>query len=224
MYNIEKMIKKFTILGERCSGTNFLEKSILSNFDIELTWEYGYKHFFGYHDYKNNDGTLFIGIVRDPFKWMNSLYRLPHHLQEKLKINPNTFLQEEFWSYYDVKEIHGTDFGSEIMVDRNIYTGERYKNIFECREIKCKFLLDDMKKKVKNFILIRYEDLRDNYAQTLQLIKNKFSLEPKNEEYEKISINLTHGGDFCIDKTEILDRNTIINNLNKNIEIKLGYM
>ena len=39
------MIKKFTIYGERCSGTNYLENLILVNFDVNLTWEYGWKHF-----------------------------------------------------------------------------------------------------------------------------------------------------------------------------------
>jgi hypothetical protein len=46
------MIKKFTIMGERCSGTNFLEQIILSNFHINITWEYGWKHFFGFYDFK----------------------------------------------------------------------------------------------------------------------------------------------------------------------------
>ena len=41
------MLKKFTIYGERCSGTNYLEKIINLNFDVNVTWEFGWKHFFG---------------------------------------------------------------------------------------------------------------------------------------------------------------------------------
>jgi hypothetical protein len=41
------MLKKYTIYGERCSGTNYLENIINMNFDVNVTWEYGWKHFFG---------------------------------------------------------------------------------------------------------------------------------------------------------------------------------
>ncbi|AYV85711.1 MAG: hypothetical protein Satyrvirus33_1, partial [Satyrvirus sp.] len=115
-------ISKFTIFGERCSGTNFLEKAILTNFDIDITWEYGLKHFFGFNDYKNSDDVLFIGIVRDPYKWINSLYKTPHYLNKELrKRNPKTFLVKEFWS--DRGKRHGH---TEILEDRNIYTNNRY--------------------------------------------------------------------------------------------------
>ena len=46
------MVKYFTIYGERCSGTNFIERAIVKNFEIELTWKYDYKHFFGFHEFK----------------------------------------------------------------------------------------------------------------------------------------------------------------------------
>jgi len=39
-------IKYFTILGERCSGTKFLEAAIVKNFNLKITWEYNWKHFF----------------------------------------------------------------------------------------------------------------------------------------------------------------------------------
>ena len=45
------VIKKVTIYGERCSGTNYLEELIVSNFDVKITWEYGWKHFFGFNNF-----------------------------------------------------------------------------------------------------------------------------------------------------------------------------
>ena len=76
------MLKKYTIYGERCSGTNYLENIININFDVNITWEYGWKHFFGFQDdlLKNSDDTLFICIVKNLPDWINSLYRQPHHL------------------------------------------------------------------------------------------------------------------------------------------------
>lgn len=51
---------KFTIFGERCSGTNFLEKAILENFELEMTNEYGWKHFWGYSDYSIIPDNVFL--------------------------------------------------------------------------------------------------------------------------------------------------------------------
>ena len=59
------------------------------------------------------------------------------------------------------------------MNDRNIYTGNRYKNIFELRHTKIKWMLEDLPNKVKNCIFIRYEDLINDFDNTLLKIKNK---------------------------------------------------
>ena len=157
-------IKKFTIYGERCSGTNYLEELIKTNFDVEVTWEYGWKHFFGFDDLSNSNDTLFIGIVREQHKWLNSLYKTPHHLHPSLKHNVLPFLFGEFWSIHDN--------GQENKCDRNMYTKKRYNNIFEMRHTKIKFLIEDMPKKVKNYILIRYEDLMNSFVHTMNRIKN----------------------------------------------------
>ena len=63
-------IPRYTIYGERCSGTNYLQDVIERNFDVELTWEYGFKHFFGFQEeqLKKSDDTLFICIIRLCFK------------------------------------------------------------------------------------------------------------------------------------------------------------
>jgi hypothetical protein len=91
-YGVVIMIKKFTIYGERCSGTNYLENLVLENFDVELTREYGSKHFFGFSDLSGSDDTLFIGIVRNPYDWFNSLYTYKHHLPQQMFKNINVFL------------------------------------------------------------------------------------------------------------------------------------
>jgi len=172
------MLKKYTIYGERCSGTNYLENIININFDVEITWEYGWKHFFGFKDdkLKKSDDTLFICIVRNLPDWINSFYREMHHLplryknmskEEKLE----EFLNKEFWSFDDNNM--NRDTKKEIMEDRNIYTGERYKNIFELRHTKIKWMLEDLPNKVKNCIFIRHEDLINDFDKTLLKIKDK---------------------------------------------------
>ena len=166
------MLQKYTLFGERCSGTNYLENIINMNFDVNVTWEYGWKHFFGFQDnsLKNSDDTLFICIVRNLPDWINSFYRTPHHVPKyKIRLckekRLDEFLNKEFYSVFDEDQ-------TERMEDRNIYTGERYKNIFELRHTKLKWMLEDLPNKVDNCIFIRHEDLINDFEKTLIKIKD----------------------------------------------------
>ena len=166
------MLQKYTIFGERCSGTNYLENIINMNFDVTVTWEYGWKHFFGFQDnsLKNSDDTLFICIVRNLPDWINSFYRTPHHVPKYKKMlckekRLDEFLNKEFYSVFDKDQ-------TERMEDRNIYTGERYKNIFELRHTKLNWMLEDLPNKVENCIFIRHEDLINDFEKTLLKIKD----------------------------------------------------
>lgn len=188
-------IIKFTILGERCSGTNYLENLVQKNLDIIITWEYGWKHFFGFSDYSKADDTLFIGIYRNLLDMLDSLYvehhHLPHHLRREYGCDPSNFLQKECFSYDDHN--YSLDQRVEIMEDRNIYTKERYNNILEMRATKMKFLLNDMKNRTKNYILISYEDLVKNWDKFLLDISQKYNIRLKNsipvnhEEYKSFN-------------------------------------
>ena len=75
---------RFTIYGERCSGTKWLTVLLEGNLGLPVTWEFGWKHFFGgTQKLPGRDATgstLFVCVVRDPVDWVNSLYRMPHHL------------------------------------------------------------------------------------------------------------------------------------------------
>ena len=218
------MIQYFTIYGERCSGTNFLMHAIQDNFNIKFTAEYAWKHFFGHYDFNNfseedNNKTLFIGIIRGPVEWINSFYKKMHHIPIENKLNINTFMFNQFYSVYDDNK--------EIMEDRNFITKERYKNIFELRKIKNHYLINDMKMKVKNYILIRYEDLRDNYNNILDFIQTKFNLEKKAENY--IPIDSYKGNNirpYLRKPITLRLRNIdkIKNNVDKEQENSLGYL
>jgi len=182
------MVNKFTIYGERCSGTNYLEGLITRNFNATVTWDFGWKHFFGLNDLSDSDDTLFVGIVRDPTDWLNSLYMTPHHLPIHLcpkslppilqnnmtaqrnihNNNAYRFLNDTFWSVHN-----------GVKIDHHIYTKKNYKNIFEMRHTKLKFLKEDMPKKVKHFILIKYEDLMNDFDATMDRIRAAGDLEIK---------------------------------------------
>jgi hypothetical protein len=220
-------IKYFTIYGERCSGTNFLMIALLKNFELEYTSEYSWKHFFGFYDFDSfkdnpkNDETLFISIIREPISWIDSFYRKKHHVPPHNRKSINTFLFNEFYSIYN------DDMNIEIMEDRHITTKDRYKNIFELRKVKNNFLINEMPKKVKNYLLIRYEDIRDNYDIILDYFHIKFNLVKKNDKYIKIN-NYKGIKNYVFNVKEISLNRNIIKIIKKNLDIEqeksIGYI
>ncbi len=96
------MVTNFTIYGERCSGTNYLEQLILENFELPVTWKYGWKHFFGFSNLENSDDTLFFGIVRSPIAWFDSFLKILITYHHKIKTLKN-FLQIAFTQFIKMK-------------------------------------------------------------------------------------------------------------------------
>ena len=156
-------MKKVQIYGERCSGTNYLEQLLITNFDVEIVCNYGHKHFFGFNDLSGADDVLFIGIIRNLVDWVNSLYRMPHHIPSRLR-NIDSFLKDEFFSIQDDGIINEKDVHLE--------TKEIYKNIFELRYVKNKFLVENMPNLVKNYKLITYDNLTDDFVNVMNQLRD----------------------------------------------------
>ena len=124
------------------------------------------------------------------------------------------FLNKEFSSINDVEHNYKT-YDKELMLDRNMYTGERYKNIFELRHTKIKRMLEDLPNKVKNCIFIKYEELINDFDKTLLKIKDKglevkkninFPLNTNNYKNQKIK--------FIRKKKNSISTELILNNPN----------
>lgn len=235
-------INNFAILGERCSGTNFLEESITNNFNLTYTSKYGNKHFFCYNNYSNSDNTLFIGIIRNPIYWINSFSRELHHVPEINRKNINNFLFNEFYSVEDEVDTSKSILDNNIFkINNKFYThrynlnrkdlnytnGNKYKNIFELRKVKNDFLMNVIGNKVKNYILINYEDLLFNFNKVLQTIKEKFSLKQKYKEFIKVkNYKKSQTYNFVNQRKIILSPQIVIliwQNLDKEQEEMLGY-
>jgi hypothetical protein len=172
------MVRKFTIYGERCSGTNYLEQLITANFELSVTWQYGWKHFFGFSDLKNSDDTLFFGIVRSPLAWIDSFIKNPYHVPPQNK-NIKNFLSNKFYSINDKNEL--------IKEDLNYTNKQVYKNIFELRFMKNEFLLNIMPKLVKNYAFINYEYIKAEPFDFLEAIRIQFNLKKRQDNYVNIS-------------------------------------
>jgi hypothetical protein len=237
-------IKKFGILGERCSGTNFLEELITHNFNLLYTTEYGSKHFFCFDDYsyKNTEDTLFIGIIRNPIYWLNSFSKEQYHVPEHNRKNITSFLFNEFYSVHDEIDITTKPVDSNIFImnnkfythkyqmnnnDLNYTTGKKYKNIFELRKLKNNYLINIMPTKVDNYILVNYEDLLYNMESTLNNIKHQFNLIQRNSSFVPIQKYKKSDTYKFVAQRQITFTPAIVNMIWHNLDViqenKLGY-
>ena len=236
------MIDSVFVLGERCSGTNYLVQLILTNFNVDVLntqVTYGLKkHFFTTIEQENNlylksPNTLFICIVRNPIDWMNSLFRdgwfLPPKMKNSDKVHYRNFLNNQFYSIFNSWQ-HGIP-GKEIMADRHPDTNKRYRNVFEARYTKINYMRNKLPKKVNNYLFLRYEDLINNFENTFDRIKLKGLAVKKNIGYPK---NVTYyknikDKEFKEEKEKKIDmipKEDILNHpfFNKEIEGSLDYV
>jgi len=165
-------VSHFTIFGERGSGVSYLQHLIKTNFDIELTWDYGFKYFFGFSECRKSEHVLFLGVVREPLAWLREFYHNPEFVSEKIKTRWDTFLASEWASSH---------LGQEVKTDRHLKQNRRYKNIFELRYTKLKYLINELPAQVANYKLVKMEDLLRNPRQMLQSLQNEFHLKQKSD-------------------------------------------
>ena len=241
-------IKYFTIFGERCTGTHFLQHAILKNFDI--AYLKGEKHFFGHRELRNlssvpndtlttrekelkvfdntnKDEMIAFAIIRDPVEWIDSFFKRPHHVPTENRKTAERFITSEFYSIYE----EGFSKNQEIMDDRNWLTKERYRDIFELRKWKCEYMLNILPNQYKHFYFIRYEDLRDNYMETLDKIRVFFDTsglkcKKTSNEYESV---VKYKGTYnaLYEKKQVMLSNTIQQYIQEHVdaqqENEMGY-
>lgn len=165
-------INNFTIYGERHSGTNLLERLVTNVCSVPITWELGYKHFFGLIDKKKiieSHNTLFIGIVRNPYDWISAMFENRYHIP---RINEESFEKFILNEWYSID-----DYGKEIIGDRHYLLGRKYKNIFEMRKCKLQYITEYMPILCDNLCLTTYEYITDNTAQFTSILSKSFRLE-----------------------------------------------
>jgi phage pi2 protein 07 len=147
-------------------------------------------------------------MVRDPVEWIDSFFKRLHHIPPENKKNILNFLTNEFYSIYE----EGEKKGEEIMEDRNIFTKERYKNIFELRHTKIKWMLEDLPNKVKNYIFITHEQLLYDFENTLLQIKNKGLIVKENIQFPvNTNIYKKNQNEIYVKKENVISSERILN-------------
>lgn len=173
-------ILRYTIYGERHSGTKLMQSIMHYNTNVELTWQYGWKHWFGFANKNtiiNDQNTLFLCLVRNPYDWIRSFFLDAHHVPRENKSTIDKFM---FNRWYSVKD-YVLD-NTEILEDRNFLSGEKYKNIFDMRSHKIYYLRQVLTALSQNVMIIQYEKLITNTNDIIKLIKKRLEQTHNNSE------------------------------------------
>lgn len=205
-------IKRYKVCGERCTGTNFLDKLLQANFpSISRVGrsEFGQKHFlwwFGNNldlekliklkysptavDLFGSENCLFVVVVRDPYDWLRSFFLEPHYVDEKLAEGSfSNFLRGE-WKLNNHFYLDSPKEGQYGEIDNlNPWTKSPFSNVIHLRQSKINNYLV-LSKIVDNYLLVKYEDVRDNPEEFVNFVSTYFKL-AKN--YQFVPINTYKG-------------------------------
>ena len=228
------MITQVKIIGERVSGTCFIDKLVRNNTPLTINPDFGHKHFFQEIENikkKKTDHILFIYITRDIIEWLQSFIQSTYHASEPIRSckNFSEFIRHEWSCIYDetfgIKPLNKL-YKKEMMNERDPVTKKRFKNVMKLRtsKIQHSLLIEDF---VENFVHVRYEDVRDEPELFIETICRMFQI-PKNVEFTPIVHVKGRGTIKYVRKTypEIKEEDLkyIISEMDEDIEKKIGYM
>ncbi len=150
------------MLGERCSGTNYVAQLLRRNaFWLRLTDQHGWKHGFCEEVGGPASDTLFVLVVRDPFDWATSLWRTPWHAAQPLRDAAfSEFVRMEWeceWGRDMELAANDPRVGTEMVHERDPLTGRRFLDVLALRAAKLRSCLA-LASRVQRFSVVRYED------------------------------------------------------------------
>lgn len=162
------------ILGERNSGTIFLEKLFQKNLlnvnimDGSHKSNTGWKHGFLYKKIvkKYNRNTLFVFIIRDIEPWLKSMYKNPYHIQTRKNIREfitKPLLPKEF------RKLHPINWD---MRERMDLVSLRYAKIMS-------YL--GATRIMNNYLFLNLSEVQKNYERVLDFISTQFNIKKREK-------------------------------------------
>lgn len=166
-------MRKISIVGERCTGTNWIESLFTENFSLESAHTFGWKHApsFGFMDnpLSTSQNTLFVFVVRNSLDWLRSFYNAPHHVKER-KTSLEAFIEENPWISRDNGVIRTTDsLHMKPFADLLDMRHKKHAHWLEISTLSSAV-------SVINAVWVRYEDVLENPEKFLSNMQEKFEL------------------------------------------------
>jgi hypothetical protein len=145
-------ITLFQVLGERCSGTNYVKGLISENFDklqdCVKKQRFIHKHFIPW--YLNEDlvdsneyykfpkkNILYVVVIRNAIDWIRSFYLQPHHVSHRAKKGFDFFIFSK-WEPFKP---------SDLLSEKELYNSQCNWYSKECEESKLNHLVYYLDKK-----------------------------------------------------------------------------
>lgn len=188
----ETPVKRIVVLSEMCSGSCFtgylLGQNLETIVEVDLPFNRHWLPWFGYessyhglesdYTFENSEDTLFIILFRDPYDWLQSFYnynlgRAELHSSFSCFIRGEWDLNMNYESLVKLRKYHP-------LADYNPETGLPFRNVIELRTAKIKNFLQ-VPKRVQNYYIINYENVRDNPQEIINEVAEIFNLCVKSE-------------------------------------------
>ena len=208
------VIKKFTIFGERNSGTNYLRRLLQQILYIDFTQDYGFKHWYikdltprgisntttdneCIKSIDDSEDTLFVVIIRNVYDWVGSMYKKPHHIKN---INGKSIFEFTSSSYIAYENRKADPCWERNSNHKYPFFIEEAKNLIELRNLKNNHFAN-LQKKVKNYYLIRQEHLQEDIHNMIKTHNLKYKFLDLNNYIKPTKYNLDK------DTVDFIDQN-----------------
>ena len=177
--NLQHPIDRFQVLGDRCSGTNFISHLIERNFPgISRSGDLDWKHGFIDRRICANPGLLTAIVYRHPVRWIQSVYANPYEVAPSQSQLPfDAFIRAEWNPVWFERKKDGSVTYIPIQGDMYPHTTTPFENICRMRSVKVKYL-EEIASLPSQVVYLRYEDANRRPRRFIRELATAFGLEP----------------------------------------------
>ncbi len=240
-----RKITEYQVFGERASGTNYFNKLLGAN-SVNIyglrSRGFGWKHGmifeqrmrvdknmklvpFQHRPEEDADDVLFFVIYRNPFTWIQSLQRFPHHAPTLHHLPMSEFISSKWTGYYGPGNWkYGRDAKARKEIQKPEWKFEEYKNVLDLRNQKVA-MFETFHTKVKNVCYLNYECLRLSTPEVFKAISDVYGVKLKGN-YKEITEDKSTGRKYKAKKYlpfSDKDIKYVIDGLDWKQEKKIGY-
>lgn len=169
-------VDRFQVLGDRCSGTNFIAHLIEQNFTgLTQSTELGWKHGFIDRNQATAPRLLVVVAHRHPVRWLSSVHRSPFELSRAMQqMSFSQFLRAEWAPVWRLRE-QGHDIEKPATEDMDPESGAPFANVFRMRAAKLRYY-EDLAHMPVHVAFVRFEDANRNPAGVVSALAAGFGL------------------------------------------------
>ncbi|WP_299374338.1 hypothetical protein [uncultured Tateyamaria sp.] len=183
-------IRRYQVLGERSSGTNFVKRLLGRNTALAPTEALGWKHATPHMLAVPHDLAV-ICVVRRADSWARSMFAKPWHTTPQMQaLGFSDFLRAPWDTVIDRPRyfeglVPDGSVGAPLQADRDPVTGARHANIFALRHAKLLALLGMLRRDC-TCILLRMEDAQAAPEATLDALVSALGLPARTAPFRPV--------------------------------------